>query len=462
VGRYSFHDEIASGGMGAVYFGKLLGPRSFAPVVAIKVLHPQLASEPEFVKMFFDEARLAARIRHTNVVPVIDVHDDDGELFLVLEYVHGESLSKLISLARKRQQEIPLAIASTVVCDVLRGLHAAHEAKSEKGEPLAIVHRDVSPQNVIVGVDGVSRVLDFGIAKAAGRLTTTREGQVKGKFAYMAPEQLRGEEINRQADVHAAAVVLWELLTGQRLFAGDNEGNIVARVLFAPIATPSSIRNEISPALDAVVMRGLARERADRFATAREMELALRAVVPPASPDEVGAWVTGLAFESLEARAEVVARLDAETTPKEAPAATTAEREEAVTEVDPKPKAISRRTLASLAAAAVASCVIAFAVVMLARPNSDGVTKPADLPSGNAPATTSASSAPETIASAAPVSTPSALPDSTEPHAPGKRRGSPTRAAPHASTPKPDRDCKIRNADGTIGFDTNCLRARAP
>ncbi len=458
VGRYAFHDEIASGGMGAVHFGKLLGPRSFAPVVAIKVLHPQHASEPDFVKMFFDEARLAARIRHTNVVPVIDVHDGDGELFLVLEYVHGESLGRLLALARERKQDVPLPIASAIFCDVLRGLHAAHEAKNENGEPLGIVHRDVSPPNVIVGVDGVTRVLDFGIAKAAGRLTTTREGQIKGKFGYMAPEQLRGEEINRQADVHAAAVVLWELLTGKRLFDGDNEGNVVARVLFDAVPAPSSIRKEISPSLDAVVMRGLARERADRFATARDMELALRAIVPPAAPDEVGAWVTGLAFESLERRAEVIARLDAEPPPKEAPVPIAAEAPTSIVEIGSKSRPISRRMIGAIAVAG--SCAIVFAVIMLMRPRSETASTPTSPPIESVAlpsASVAASSAPEVAVSSAVTKT-----DSTDTRAQGKRRGSPTRATPHASTSKPAADCRISNADGTIGFDTNCLRARTP
>src|SRR5262249_50892141 len=153
--------------------------------------------------MFLDEARLAARIKHPNVVPTLDVVAEDGELFLVMEYVHGESLSRLLRVAINRGEMVPPRIVSSIIAGVLYGLHAAHEAKSESGEPLNIVHRDVSPQNILVGSDGVVRVLDFGVAKAAGRLHTTREGQLKGKIAYMPPEQLNNKPLTRRADVYA-------------------------------------------------------------------------------------------------------------------------------------------------------------------------------------------------------------------------------------------------------------------
>src|SRR5262245_51026591 len=169
IGRYALHGELASGGMATVHLGRLLGPVGFSRTVAIKRLHAQYAQDPEFVSMFLDEARLAARIRHPNVVPTLDVVATSGELFLVMEYVPGESLSRLARAARDRMERMPPRIVSAIMSGVLHGLHAAHEAKSERGEPLGIVHRDVSPQNVLVGTDGVARVLDFGVAKAAGR-----------------------------------------------------------------------------------------------------------------------------------------------------------------------------------------------------------------------------------------------------------------------------------------------------
>jgi serine/threonine-protein kinase len=204
LGRYAIYEKIASGGMATVHVGRQLGHVGFARTVAIKRMHPQYAGDPEFVSMFVDEARLAARIHHPNVVPTLDVVAMDGELFLVMELIQGESLSRLIRTASSRNEHIPPAMVATMLVGVLQGLHAAHEAKSDQGEPLGIVHRDVSPHNIIVGTDGIARVLDFGVAKATGRIQTTRDGQLKGKLAYMAPEQIHGE-VTRSTDVYAAA-----------------------------------------------------------------------------------------------------------------------------------------------------------------------------------------------------------------------------------------------------------------
>ena len=221
IGRYALFGEIASGGMATVHFGRLLGPVGFARTVAVKRLHPQFARDPEFVSMFLDEARVAARIQHPNVVATIDVVALEGELFLVMEYVLGETFSKLLRSARNRGQRVPLRVVTALLAGSLHGLHAAHEAKNEHGEPLGIVHRDVSPQNVIVGIDGVARVLDFGVAKAVGRLQSTREGQLKGKLSYMAPEQIRSGQVDRRTDIYAASIMLWEALVGKRLYDGE-------------------------------------------------------------------------------------------------------------------------------------------------------------------------------------------------------------------------------------------------
>jgi serine/threonine protein kinase len=192
VGRYAVYGKLASGGMATVHLGRLMGPAGFSRTVAIKRLHPQFAKDPDFVAMFLDEARLAARIQHQNVVATVDVVARDDELFLVMDYVRGESFSRLLRASRKQGIDIPPRVIASVMVGMLHGLHAAHEAKDERGQPLSMVHRDVSPQNVIVGVDGVPRVLDFGVAKAAARVQVTRDGQMKGKLSYMAPEQLRG------------------------------------------------------------------------------------------------------------------------------------------------------------------------------------------------------------------------------------------------------------------------------
>ncbi|MEO7093924.1 MAG: serine/threonine-protein kinase [Polyangiales bacterium] len=304
LGRYVLHGEIAAGGMAAVHLGRLLGPVGFSRTVAIKRLHPQFAKDPEFVAMFLDEARIAARIRHPNVVPTLDVVASEGELFLVMDYVEGESLARLVRAARRRGAPPSPRLVVAVIVATLQGLHAAHEAKGEQGQPLGIVHRDVSPQNVLVGVDGVARVLDFGVAKALGRSQVTREGQLKGKLPYMAPEQIRRRGVvTRQTDVYAASVVLWEALAARRLFDGDDEAQVLAAVLDGHVEPPSQYAPGITPALDALVLRGLAHDPATRFATARDMALALEACVAPATTGEISAWVTSLAGDALETRA---------------------------------------------------------------------------------------------------------------------------------------------------------------
>ena len=191
---------------------------------------------------------------------------------------------------------------------VLQGLHAAHEARGEAGQPLGVVHRDVSPQNILVGVDGTARVLDFGIAKAVGRLSSTQSGHVKGKFAYMAPEQLNGGEITRRTDVYGASVVLWEALTGRRLFAGD-EGVVIGRVLEGKVVAPSTVDPEIPPEVDRIVMRGLSKDPLDRYPTALEMARDL-GELDLASALRIGEWVSTLAAATLSERAELVGAVE--------------------------------------------------------------------------------------------------------------------------------------------------------
>lgn len=306
VGRYTLLDAIASGGMATVHLGRLSGTAGFSKTVAIKRLHPQFAESGEVVSMLVDEARLVARIAHPNVVPMLDVFADGSELYLVMEYVVGESLGRLLRLVREREQLVPIPIATGILAGTLHGLHAAHEARSETGESLGIVHRDVSPQNIMVGTDGLSRVLDFGVAKARGRIQTTREGQVKGKLAYMAPEQVRSGSVTRRSDVFSCAVVLWETLTCRRLFLGENEGHTLNKLLEAPIERPSRFVPGVSPELDALVMKGLSRDPDKRFATAREFALALERDAGLAPAWEIGAWVELTAADSLGARARVV------------------------------------------------------------------------------------------------------------------------------------------------------------
>ena len=178
--------------MATVFLGRILGVGGFQRFVAIKRLHPHLASEQEFVEMFLDEARLAASIHHPNVVPILEVGTSDRGYYLVMEYIEGDTLARLLARAATSRERIPVPIVIRIVLDTLAGLHAAHELKDDNGQLLELVHRDVSPQNILVGVDGIARITDFGVARAATRLSSTRAGQLKGKLAYMAPEQARG------------------------------------------------------------------------------------------------------------------------------------------------------------------------------------------------------------------------------------------------------------------------------
>jgi serine/threonine-protein kinase len=318
LGRYAVYEKIASGGMASVHIGRLIGPVGFARTVAVKRMHAQFAEDPEFVSMFLDEARLAARIRHPNVVQTLDVVASDGELFLVMDFVQGESLARLIRAASARSEKIPPTIVATIMTGVLHGLHAAHEAKNEQGMPLSIVHRDVSPHNVLVGVDGVSRVLDFGVAKAADRAQSTRDGQLKGKLAYMSCEQVRGEA-TRATDIYAASVVLWEALTGKRLFTGENAAQLVAQILEGCHTVPSRYVPDLAPALDALTMRGLDVDPAKRFATAREMARALEDALPLASASKVGDWVETRAHDTLTKRGARIAAIESDSFAQVAP-----------------------------------------------------------------------------------------------------------------------------------------------
>jgi serine/threonine-protein kinase len=313
VGRYAIYQEIASGAVGSVRFARLVGPAGFARTVAVKVPHQNLAKDREFALMLLDEARLAARIRHPNVVPILDVVQTAGEILLVMEYVHGEALSKLDATAKNLGEPIPIAIAASLMTDTLHGLHAAHEATDERGEALGIVHRDVSPQNILVGVDGVARLVDFGIAKAAGRLQNTTDvsgGEVKGKYAYMSPEQARGEPVSRVADTFAAGIVLWELLTGERLFLGRTHAESLHRVLVGRIRPARAVNPDLPEAIDAMLVKALSRDPASRYQTAREMALDIEACVPPLRRSEVASWVDRMAKDTLAERAAALAEIE--------------------------------------------------------------------------------------------------------------------------------------------------------
>ena len=313
--RYEVLAELASGGMATVYLARLPGAGGFERMVAIKRLHPHLERDREFVEMFLDEARIAARIHHPNVVSTLEIGESERGYFLVMDYVEGTTLARLLAKLAGARQRLPLRGALRIVHDTLAGLHAAHELRSEDGNLLNLVHRDVSPQNVLIGVDGTARITDFGVARAASRITTTRAGQLKGKLGYMSPEQAKGEEVDRRADVFAAGVLLWETLTGKRLFRGKTEtdAETLSRVLYGDIARVRTVNPDVSEALDAVCMRALERDLSLRFASCAEMVDALEAAAGTeiGSPRDVAKLVEEIVGKEIADRREAIRAIGA-------------------------------------------------------------------------------------------------------------------------------------------------------
>jgi serine/threonine-protein kinase len=284
--------------MGTVHLGRILGAGGFTRIVAVKRLYPWLARDGEFRQMLLDEARCVSRIRHPNVVPTLDVVEADKDLYVVMEYVHGVSLAHL--LTHCQDVPMPVEVVAGIVEGALAGLHAAHEARGEDGRPLGIVHRDVSPQNILVGADGIARLIDFGIAKAATRLQVTDPGVVKGKIDYMAPEQLLREPVTRQADVYSCGVVLWEMLANRRLNESQEGDPPARRIRDGQQVPPSRHCDGVSEELDKVVLRALSREPRARFSTAEAMAAALRAACPPATVAGVARWMHEVVGDDLE------------------------------------------------------------------------------------------------------------------------------------------------------------------
>lgn len=319
-GRYVLGPAIGSGGMCRVHVARQVGPLGHSRVVAIKRLRPELARDPEHVAMLMDEARLTARVQHASVVPIVDFVADGDELFLVLEYVPGAPLSYLASAMRQAKLTLPTPVVVAIGADLLEGLHAIHEATDDAGKALSIVHRDVSPQNVIVGLDGVARIHDLGVAKAAHRAQTTRGGELKGKLAYMAPEQLELRPTDRRSDVYSAAVVIWELCSGRRLHAREAAGELLDAIEHGPEAL-SSVRDERDTldeptlAVERELRRALAFDAAARHESALSLSRALQRACPAAPRFEVREWASRLARGVIDERASLVRGLEQGRTP---------------------------------------------------------------------------------------------------------------------------------------------------
>jgi len=311
LGAYDVLFELSAGGMATVYLARKAGAAGFERLVVLKRIHRHLLRDPDLRDMLRDEAKIASLIVHPHVVGVDDVIEHDGELILAQPYVESVALSTLIRAARDAGERLPPAIVVRIACDVLAGLHAAHEARDLRGDPLHVVHRDVSPHNILVGADGVSRLIDFGIAKAERRVTTTESGILKGKIGYMAPEVLRRAPVDRRADVFAAGVTIHEALTGKKPFDGGDEADVLLAIVVAEVDPPSVVEPSVPAALDGPTLAALARSPEDRTGTAAELGDALQSAVAPASPREVAAVVQRLCGAALaDVRARVRASID--------------------------------------------------------------------------------------------------------------------------------------------------------
>jgi len=292
VGPYEILSPLGSGGMATVYLGRAIGPDGQEQLVALKMMHPEIAEDPEFRAMFLDEARVAASIHHPNVVSTLAVLEHESHICMVMDYVQGATLHELVHcLWEEEGALVPLAAAVSILLDLLAGLHAAHELRAPDGSPLNVVHRDVCPQNVLVGTNGVARISDFGVARAEMRLAATPDGKIKGKLAYMEPERMRGGPVDRRCDIYSAGVVLWELLTGRALVQGDLF-TISQAVLRGTHASPRQINGAVPKLVDEVCMFAL-RARAQRYATAEQFAMALadaamRSTIAPATRPTLG------------------------------------------------------------------------------------------------------------------------------------------------------------------------------
>ena len=308
VGRYEILLPIASGGMATVYLARTRGAGGFERDVALKLTHAHLRESGDFARDLVEEAKLAVRIRHANVVPVIDMGDDPFGLFLVMEYIEGDTLSGLMRRSAAAGSPLEPRFGLRILLDALAGLHVAHELKDDSGKTLGVVHRDFSPQNILVGTDGVGRLTDFGIAKAATRLDQTRTGIIKGKISYMSPEQARGQRVDRRCDVWAGGVMAWEILAGRRLYDASSEDvGLLFRIATEVPPRLRTVRPDVGAEIDEVVARTLTPDPDARIATAaelaRELTRALRASrVELAESADVAEYVERLVGRRLRER----------------------------------------------------------------------------------------------------------------------------------------------------------------
>jgi eukaryotic-like serine/threonine-protein kinase len=303
-GKYQLLKRLASGGMGQVFLARAAGAQGFEKLLVIKRILPHLVEDEEFIQMFFDEARLTARLNHPNIVQIFDLGEVAGSHYLAMEYVDGEDLRRVDREARAQGKAIPLGPLCRIIADAAGGLDHAHRARDAQGQPLELIHRDVSPQNILVGFDGGVKLIDFGVAKAAGRAHRTDTGILKGKYAYMSPEQVDGKALDRRSDIFSLGIVFWELLTGRRLFKADADVETMRLVRECNVTPPSRVNGVLPAALDPLVMLALTRDRTRRFPDAGAFRMAIEdfavAQQLPASSTHLTAFMREVYAKRLE------------------------------------------------------------------------------------------------------------------------------------------------------------------
>ena len=288
IGKYRLLAELGHGGMARVFLAVAHGPSGFSKLVVLKMIRVHLADDPDTLQMFLDEARLAGRLNHPNVVHTLEVVEEDGRYLMVMEYLEGQAFASVLRRARHETKEMPLHFHLRGLTDALQGLHYAHELKDFDGTPLNLIHRDVSPQNIFITYDGQVKMLDFGIAKAITSSSETKAGVIKGKIAYMAPEQFLGEKLDRRVDIYAMGAVLWQAATGQRLWRGVPDGQVIHRVIRGEVPEPATLNPQVNPELARIAMKALARDRDERYPSCVELQTDLEALV-----EQIGGKVTG-------------------------------------------------------------------------------------------------------------------------------------------------------------------------
>ncbi len=300
LGKYQLVRRIAVGGMAEVFLAKVAGPGGFEKTVVLKRVLPHLAEDEQFIDMFRSEARLASKLNHPNVVSVFDFGQEGEDLFLVMDFIDGLTLRALYRRAFEAGTPLPFNLAAKILGGVCDGLAYAHELKDAKtGLGLDLIHRDITPDNVLVGLNGEVKVVDFGLAKSRGQLHKSGLGVVKGKYAYMSPEQLRGDPLDRRSDIFALGIVLYEVLTGTKPFAVSDTQRVAHAILFEPFAPAATLRPDVPPALQRILDRAFEKDRDRRYRDCREVLEDLEAFIAhigePVGPIQVAQWVTRMA-----------------------------------------------------------------------------------------------------------------------------------------------------------------------